>query len=270
MRIIKAVFPDGRIEFHIGIDGWNYVDSHLYSVLDIDALCIRMKVENLSVLYVEIETYGTKPSPNEFIFDRTFSIVDKCVIIPSNPIIVAIRDDSSNDSFVLDNRVSNNVGFDIIDGFDHGYARVHRNEFHIIYNSKTKILPAGWGIINKNGEEVVPISDKYEIRKFYGEGSKGTYVISNDGTKDIYRWFDFKTGELLDSSPAYDTVYWGRDVNRSLYLLSDDWNKTDEDEDNYEYDKDFSGDDGLKSTSTGEEWEIDSDGIEYIPHWLQD
>ena len=262
MKIFKDEFPDGRIEFHIGNYDFDYVDSHLYNSLDIDALCIRMKVEKLRALYVEIETYGTRPSPKEFIFDRTFYVVEECVTIPSNPIIVAIRDDSSNDSFILDDRVPNNVGFDIIDGFDHGYARVHRNEFRIIYNSITKILPAGWGIINKKGEEVVPISDKYEIREFYGQGSKGAYVISNDGTKDIYRWFDFKTGQLLNDSPAYDTVYWGRDINRRLYLSSDDWNKTDIDE----YDLDIREDVDSRSTSTGEEWEIDSDGIEYTPY----
>ena len=263
MIIDKSKFADGRIEFHIGCDDFDYVDPHLYNSLDIDALCIRMKVEKLRAVYVEIETYGTRPSPKEFIFDRTFSVVDECVVIPSNPIIVAIRDDSSNDSIILDNRVPNIAGFDIIDGFDHGYARVHRNEFHIIHNSKTKILPAGWGIINKKGEEVVPISDRYEIREFYGEGSKGTYVISNDGNKDIYRWFDFKTGQLLEKSPAYDSVYWGRDINRRLYLSSDDWNKTD----NKDYDIDINGDFDSRDTSTGEEWEVDTDG-EYTPDWL--
>jgi hypothetical protein len=174
MKIYKFEFPDGRIEFHFGVYEFEYVDSHLDSSLNLDALCIRMKVEKIRALFVEIETYGTKLSPEEFIFDATFSVVDKCVIIPSNPIIVAERDDSENERFVLDNMVPNKVGYDIIDGFDQGYARVYRNEISFKQNSKTKTLPAGWGIINKNGEEVVPISDKYIIQEFYGSGSKGT------------------------------------------------------------------------------------------------
>lgn len=78
-----------------------------------------------------------------------------------------------------------------IDGFDHGLARVRIGHSQstlcvIDLDGKNTTPWRKWGIINKRGEEVLPVIYN-EVWKFYGKNRLSTYVESKErGGEEVF------------------------------------------------------------------------------------
>ena len=237
-------------KFQVGYEGFDYISPELWKDLKVEELKKLMNDSHIDNLFVEIYTYDTKRTPEHYIFDYGFSVIDECIIIPDNPIMVAEYENMKQRKLIINNKLQQNPEYDYIDGFDQGYARVFRED-------------QGWGIINRKMKEVLPLSRHCKVRRFYGNGSyKGTYVEYNDGRGIC--WFDFEDARLTKHIPAH-TSWYSRDVNRRVYRSYSEW-KYDTDEFSVREDDFFCYE---RDTSTGEEWDTDSDG-DYIPDWLYD
>jgi len=81
--------------------------------------------------------------------------------------------------------------YDWIDGFDHGLARVNK----VDAGSKK------WGIINMDGEEVLPV--EYDsVWNFYGKNRNST-TIEKDGNQTTAYFCDLNP-DLYDEDAAFD------------------------------------------------------------------
>ena len=112
--------------------------------------------------------------------------------------------------------------YDWIDGFDHGFARVKIGKClegvwqEIDMNTfecKGTIIGGGnkWGIINRQGEEVLPV--EYDsVWNFYGKNRESTTVEKNE--KKHLVWFD----DLNQNEEDYDEDYsWENESGWSSY-----------------------------------------------------
>ncbi|MCR4774032.1 MAG: WG repeat-containing protein [Prevotella sp.] len=165
---------------------------------------------------------------------RVVRIEEAPTYIIDNPIIVAQTDRKK--WIVLNNKVINDKKYDYISGFDQGYAIVYkraRQFIHIDWNldKTTRIKKGGWGIIDTNGNEVLPLDDGIKrIWNFYGRGLTGTTVeIDNEvyADEEPILWFDFKTCKLLPVSQVVPAEKYISNVRRNELIK--DWNEKLED-----------------------------------------
>ena len=95
--------------------------------------------------------------------------------------------------------------YDLIDGFDRGYARVKTGKAP----SYIKDNDNKWGLIDENGKVVLPIKYK-DIWKFYGKPQYSSIVlVKEDNTRTILKDF------LMAKSHTEDTSEYGRSCGLS-------------------------------------------------------
>lgn len=112
-----------------------------------------------------------------------------------------------------------------IDTFDSGLARVNNKIMKESAKDSGIFIQVGanWGIINANGEEVLPV--EYDsVWKFAGKNRNSTKVVKNGKSKLVY--FDDLLGISDDDDYDYDPYYEDgyRDNYYDNYTLRDSYN----------------------------------------------
>ena len=255
MEIYKTVDREGLCWFSIDNNEPIFGISEL--VPFIQDLCVRMAKEQLKQIIFEIKDYSFMRNP--YAYNKWFRLCDYDAWPETGSIMTAQKD--SGKWIVLDSPDGIFNKYDYIDGFDCGLARVfrkHRVSVSGIYNIKN--AASGWGIVDLDGNEILPLSPNYKVWRFYGKALQGTTIqIGNGNENDNLFWFDFASRLLIPKKHvSSEDMYKKKRMEHELWL---DWLDEQEQMRIQEAYSDAEG----HSTSTGEEWEVDSDGIEYIP-----
>jgi len=259
MEIYKTVDREGLCWFSIDNNEPIFGISEL--VPFIQDLCVRMAKEQLKQIIFEIKDYSFMRNP--YSYNKCFRLCDYDACPKTGSIITAQKD--SGKWIVLDSPDGIFNKYDYIDGFDCGLARVfrkHRVSGFGTFNKQNAV--SGWGIVDIDGNEVLPLSQKYKIWRFYGKALQGTTIEIEDGKENSNLfWFDFATRSFIPKDHvSSEDMYKIKNMEHDLRL---DWEYEQEQMRIQEAYSDAEVSEARHFTSTGEEWEVDSDGIEYIP-----
>lgn len=108
--------------------------------------------------------------------------------------------------------------YDLIDGFDHGLARV-------LINNQGESDKTLWGIINEKGEELLPL-EYDEIWNFYGKNKEFTKIRKGDRSYDVnLNYLDSsicKKKRIEDKPDKYPKEQYGRHFGEFAGLYAQD------------------------------------------------
>lgn len=265
MTIYKVIDGDGLCWF--SFDG----EEPVFGILDyspfIKDICLRMVKEKIKQIIFEIEDYSFWRYDNAII--NQFRLVDYYPWAERGNIITAQKDNGL--WIILDTDMQEFSNFDYIDGFDQGLTRVFRKHRIVLDWDSPKAENAiwGWGIIDTDGNWILPMSSNQKVWRFYEKALTGTTVERTDkwGNKYLY-WFDFATQNLIPKEYILPENMYLKKA-REKELLDEWWDIQEQNRIDQAY-SEAEVAEARHSTSTGEEWDIDEWGNEYIPDWIDD